>query len=43
MPAARLWLLIGGWVAIVLLRNLSLRLVLENVRGLWQRQSVATS
>lgn len=43
MPAVRLWLLLGGWVVIILLRGLSWRSVLASVRALWKRQSVATS
>lgn len=43
MPAVRLWLLLGGWVVIILLRGLSWRSVLTSVRALWKRQSVATS
>lgn len=43
MPAVRLWVLIGGWIAIVQLHKLSWRLVLAGVRNLWKRQSVATS
>jgi hypothetical protein len=43
MPAARLWLLVGGWVVIIQLRRLSLAALLAGMRDLLKRQPVATS
>lgn len=43
MPRARLWLLIGGWIVIIGLRNVSWAALVVLARSVWKRPFVATS
>jgi hypothetical protein len=43
MPYARLWLLLGGWAAIIQLRGLSWAQLSASLRGRWKREPMPTS